>query len=144
MIPIHSKFPFLPSHRAIPDLARTYDQLLKSGFSSTSGTRHLAIDLEEHPDRYVVTADLPGIDRDSLEVSMQNGALMIRVPGSESEESTPNRYLIKERKNVPAIRVLPLPHADMPGEVAAELREGTLTVSVPKAKMNGARRVQVK
>lgn len=93
----------------------------------------LKVDLEDRPDEFVVTADLPGFDKDEIEVELADETLRIRADretGSEAEE--PGRYVRRERTRESMSRSLALPDAVDEGSVAARFKNGVLTVTLPK------------
>ncbi len=100
------------------------------------------VDLHETPAAYVVTAEVPGLTREDLQIQMHEGQLTLS--GVRRERTLPSeQYHRIERGHGTFSRsfVLPLPvHAD---RITAELRDGVLVVHCPKTHEPLARRVPV-
>lgn len=101
-----------------------------------------AVDIHETPDRYVVTAEVPGMSRDDLDIRVHDGR--ITISGLRRERTTPcEQYHRVERGHGSFSRTFHLPIAVDSDRVTADLRDGVLTVTCPKASNGAARRIQV-
>lgn len=101
-----------------------------------------AVDLYETADHYVVTAEVPGMTREDLDIRVHDGRLTI---AGERRERTPRceQYHRVERGHGSFSRTFQLPMAVDSDTVTADLRDGVLTVTCPKAANGSARRIQV-
>lgn len=100
------------------------------------------IDVEETTDSYVVSANLPGVKKEEVEVAMENGRLTLAVTQTkESEQKNGRRYLYRERSTKAHSRVLTLPHAS--SDCKAALNEGVLTVTVKKEDEKKTKRISI-
>jgi len=91
-----------------------------------------SFDVKETPDSYLFKADIPGILEADLEISLEGTRLT--VAGKREEEGTKDgeRIHLSERSHGNFSRTFTLPE-DVEGEkVVAELRNGVLTLMVPK------------
>lgn len=101
------------------------------------------VDVKEENDRFVLYADLPGIDPDDIEVSMDKGILTIKGERrSESSEQT-ERYSRIERRYGSFHRRFALPDSANPEGIEARGRNGVLEISIPKRPESAPRRIQV-
>jgi HSP20 family protein len=101
-----------------------------------------AVDIHETPDRYVVTAEVPGMSRDDLDIRVHDGR--ITISGMRRERTTQcEQYHRVERGHGSFSRTFHLPIAVDSDRVTADLRDGVLTVTCPKASNGAARRIQV-
>ena len=90
------------------------------------------VDLADHDDRYVVTADLPGYEKAEVEVKLVGGDLRLEADRElETEEEGPD-YLRRERRREAVSRRLRLPEPVDEAGVTATLEAGVLTVELPK------------
>ena len=101
-----------------------------------------AVDIQETPDQYIVTAEVPGMSRDDLDIRVQEGR--ITIAGVRQERpSQCEQYHRVERGHGSFSRTFHLP-AHVDGDrVTADLRDGVLTVTCPKAADGASRRIQV-
>ena len=101
-----------------------------------------AVDILETADQYIVTAEVPGMSRDDLDISVHEGRLTIsgarreRIPQCE-------QYHRVERGHGSFSRTFHLPVPMDSERITADLRDGVLTVTCPKAANGSARRIQV-
>jgi HSP20 family protein len=100
------------------------------------------VDLHETPDQYVVTAELPGLRRDDLEIHMHDG--LLTLSGVRRERALPcEQYHRVERGHGSFSRTFQLPMAVDAEKITADLRDGVLTVICPKTAEPGARRISI-
>ncbi|MDZ7702395.1 MAG: Hsp20/alpha crystallin family protein [Halobacteriales archaeon] len=99
---------------------------------SWPGAGGVDVDLADHGDRYVVTADLPGYEKADIDVQLVAGALRIEADRElETEEEGPD-YLRRERRRESVSRRLALPDPVDEEGVSATHTDGVLTVELPK------------
>lgn len=96
-------------------------------------TRSPSLDLVEHDDEFVVTVDLPGYEKDDVNVRVTDHTLSIDADRDEAEETSDEQYLRRERSHRSAHRQVKLPETVEPDEVSATMQNGVLTVTIPKA-----------
>jgi HSP20 family protein len=89
------------------------------------------IDVQDNGSAYVVEAELPGVAKNEVSVSLQDGRLNISVSKDESLEETNKNYIHKERRYSSMSRNILLADADEKG-VKAKMDNGVLTITVPK------------
>lgn len=93
-----------------------------------------ALDVKETGDAYTVQVDLPGLDRKDLQVRVEDGVLSVRGErkAEHQEEAKERSWLRVERAWGSFERHLRLGEGVDPERVAAEYKDGVLTVTVPK------------
>lgn len=91
------------------------------------------MDVEDAGDSYVITAHVPGVKRDQIDVELNEGRLCISVDKKESDEQKGKNWLQKETHEYTATRGVFLKDASTSG-LNAKLSDGVLTVNVPKQK----------
>lgn len=100
------------------------------------------VDLHETPTEYVITAELPGFQRDDVRIEMLDGQLTLA--GARRERDLPcERYHRVERGHGTFTRTLHLPQPVDAERITADLRDGVLTVMCPKTSDGGLRRIQI-
>lgn len=101
------------------------------------------VDIREEADRFVIRADLPGIDPQDIEVQMDKGILSIQGERKADAIAEGAQYTRSERRNGSFHRRFALPDsADAEGIVASG-RNGVLELSIPKKPETTPRRIRV-
>ena len=100
--------------------------------------RATQIDVAEYDDEFVVMADLPGYDREDIDVRATEGRLTITAERDEEREAAEGvdadrRYLRRERRHESISRSVDLPGPVVDEDASATYRHGVLTVTLPKA-----------
>jgi HSP20 family protein len=98
-------------------------------------------DVAEEDDKVTVTTDLPGIDRENVELSLRDNFLVIDAGKGKEEETEKESYLRKERVFMRYYREIPLPDGVTEEGAVAQLKNGVLTVTLPKLKQITERRI---
>ena len=107
-----------------------FDELLGSPLTVNANDA-FKMDVEDAGDAYVVNAYLAGVNRDEIDVELNEGRLSISVEKTETEEHKSKNFLHKETSEWSATRGVYLKDAATAG-LSAKLVDGMLTVSVPK------------
>jgi HSP20 family protein len=91
------------------------------------------IDVYETEDRYVVTAEVPGLSRDQIELAVHDNRLTIRGTRSAGmPENAARRYHQVERGHGSFERAFRFADPVDQEHISADLRDGVLTVTMPK------------
>lgn len=101
------------------------------------------VDIREEGDRFVLYADIPGVDPQDIEVQMDKGLLTIK--GERRAESTveTERYSRVERVHGSFHRRFALPDSADPDGITASGSNGVLRIDIPKRPESTPRRIQV-
>jgi HSP20 family protein len=92
-----------------------------------------ALDVHEDKEEFTVRVELPGMKREDIEVSLQNGALVISGERKEEKVIKEAQVHRQERYFGKFSRALTLPTAVAGDKVKAAYKDGVLTVTLPKA-----------
>jgi HSP20 family protein len=119
----------------------TMQERLESLFGRSTPGWVPAVDLSEVDDRYVLTAELPGLCREEVKIEVQEGMVTLRGrrPG---QTCCPERYQQLERAQGTFARSFRFAVPIVADQISAELADGVLTVSIPKAEASD-RRIEV-
>lgn len=104
------------------------------------------VEVFERGNNLVVRADLPGLDRDNIDVEVENDNLIIRGERRNEFEDNKDNYYRSERSYGSFYRAIPLPDGVDANACNATFKDGVLEVTLPKppeAKSRG-RKIQVK
>ena len=103
-----------------------------------------AVDVTETDTAYQVKAELPGIRKEDLDVTVDDGVLTIKAEHNDNQEQTENGQLIRqERSSEKFARSLRLGANVDEETITAEYRDGVLHITLPKAKEAQPRKVEV-
>ena len=103
-----------------------------------------AVDVAETDTAYQVKAELPGIRKEDLDVTVDDGVLTIKAEHHDNQEQTENGQLIRQERSYGKFaRSLRLGANVDEETITAEYRDGVLHITLPKAKEVHARKVEV-
>ena len=95
----------------------------------------MELDIFEEGNDLVVKADLPGIARKDLDISIENDILTIKADKSEETERKESSYYYHERDYGHFERCMTLPSRVDPEKVTAHLKNGVLEIRLPKSEV---------
>jgi HSP20 family protein len=127
-------------------LNRALDQAFNSAWSSDSRTWVPAIDVIETKDAYVLHVELPGVEASEIDMSFEKSVLTIRGTKKsqlEARDTGEIRVYAAERVSGSFERSIRLPDFVDGDRITAELTNGVLMVSVPKAEAAQPRRIEI-
>jgi HSP20 family protein len=99
------------------------------------------VDLCETADAFICTAELPGLSRDQIRIDVHEGRITIH--GRRDARVPCEQYHQVERGHGEFFRTFALPTGVTVDRVSADLRDGVLTIVVPKVPESGPRRIDV-
>ena len=126
-------------------LERMNEQFGELGGSLESHRGKVNVDVADHGDSIVVTADLPGYDRDDIEVRLDDETLVIDAERETIEEDEDVTYVRRERRQRSISRRVPLSAGVVAEETSASYTNGVLTVTLPKRdpELAGGKRIEI-
>ena len=101
------------------------------------------VDIKEEAERFVIFADLPGVDPNSIEVQMDKGILSIKGQRSTGTAEEGARFSRTERAHGTFSRSFALPDSANPEGITAAGKHGVLEITIPKRAETTPRRIQV-
>jgi HSP20 family protein len=106
---------------------------LESGDSLPAMWGHggMQVDVAERDEGVVVTADLPGFEKEEIDLSIANDALTIRAEHAVDDEYESENYVRRERAHRSVHRTIPLGTEVHEEEAHASYTNGVLTVTIP-------------
>ena len=99
------------------------------------------VDIEPVDSGYLLHADMPGVKREGIEVTVEDGHLTITGRKPTSEVS--GEPIHREISGADFRRVYELDPSIDTGRISARIEQGVLTVSLPKAESRKSRRVEL-
>ena len=99
------------------------------------------VNIFETGEGYVLEADMPGVPKDGLEITLENGE--ITIVGRRPAEAATGQTVLQERQPADFRRVFELDPAIDTSRITARLDEGVLTLELPKSERVKPRKVAV-
>ena len=110
------------------EMARTWSEEPEVVSSS------VRVDLENKDDEFVLTAELPGFEKDDIDVRVTDRTLRLEAEhAEETEEEEEGEYVKRERHRASVARSISLPERVDADEISATFNDGVLTVRLPKS-----------
>ncbi|MGN6811933.1 MAG: Hsp20/alpha crystallin family protein [Thermomicrobiales bacterium] len=113
------------------------------GMGNRGGARTLPLDIREENDSFVVSASLPGVKPEDIQISVLGDSLTIRADTATTQERERGGYLVRERQMGSMQRTVTLPGPVDPDSVQATYEHGELTLTMPKSRAGMPRRISV-
>jgi len=99
----------------------------KIGFGATP-----AVDIIEKDDDYKLTAELPGVEAQNVDIKFRDGTLTLKAQKEEDEEDQEHAHFLSERRYGAFHRSFRVPDAVDADKIEASFKSGVLTVILPK------------
>lgn len=128
------------------DMDRIFDRMWgEFGLSLfPRSTRELPfLDLSEKGDTLILEAEIPGIDPEDLDISVDDDTIRIIGESRQDEIKSSGNYHRMERRYGSFSRTIKLPCRVMVDDVSAEYRKGILKITMPKCKTEKTRKLKV-
>ena len=120
------------------------DTLFDQDWESMAGfSGALPLDVEEKDDEFVVSASLPGINPDDLDITYTGSTLTIKGEFKEEKEEK-GRYHLRERRYGSFSRSITLPSTVKADKIDASYEAGVLKLRLPKAEEAKPKRIPIK
>ena len=102
-----------------------------------------AVDMFDKKDEIVVKAEVPGIDKENIKISVSDSVLTIKGEMKKEEEVKEEDYYYAERSYGSFSRSLTLPAKVVESKIKAEYKDGILEVHLPKAAESKPKEIKV-
>jgi HSP20 family protein len=127
-----------PTFGAWRPLLRQLDDFMNDAISSPrmlgeGQTFAPSVDVSETDDHFVMSFDMPGLDKDNIDIEVHGRQLTVSGERKQEREDNRGRSHFVERRYGKFQRVLTLPDGIQPDDVEATYHDGVLTVAVAKA-----------
>jgi len=144
--------PFSVVRRMMEDMDRFFENFGSGLFPShrgagqawSLGTWSPDVEVSERDGNLVVSADLPGIRKEDIDIELQDDALILRGHRHEEHEEQRGNVSYSERSYGSFVRTIALPTGVKPDDVDASCQNGVLKVSVRLPQESGRRRIEIR
>lgn len=103
-----------------------------------------AVDIKEEAERFVIHADVPGVDPKDIEISMEDGVLSLSGERKSAVASEQDGYTRTERRTGRFLRRFTLPEGTDAEGISAQGNHGVLEIVIPKVAKVAPKKIQVK
>ncbi|HVT37982.1 MAG TPA: Hsp20/alpha crystallin family protein [Gemmatimonadaceae bacterium] len=132
------RLPFISFPREYDDVETGFRRLAGSLFDPTGSAEAVGlfpfVEIAETTEEFTCTAELPGLTQKDVELSFENGMLLIKGEKKDEREIENKRYHVLERAYGSFQRSFTFPASVKSDKISAEFTNGLLTVHLPIAK----------
>ncbi len=125
-------------------LSRQMNRLFGSPLSAGIGETFPPLNIWSDNEKAVVTAEVPGIKKEDLDISVENDVLTIKGHREPKQIEDGESFRRHERGYGSFRRAVGLPFSVEPGQVKAEYKDGVLRLELPRHEASKPRRIDVK
>jgi HSP20 family protein len=138
-------FPFFDVAKTLEEMDRAFGRMGRPlSLRSVPRGTFPAINMYEQDDAVVLTAEVPGVDPDDLEVTVLGDSVVLKGERKAADVSNGDRLYRRERPTGSFTRTLTLPEQIDADSVKAEYRNGILRIRMDKAEKAKAKKIQIK
>lgn len=102
------------------------------------------VDISEDEHEYLIKSELPGIEKDQVKVTVENGILLISGERTSEEEDKTRKHHRVERSYGSFLRSFSLPDDADGTKIKAEFKNGVLKVHLPKSEAAKPKSIEIK
>jgi HSP20 family protein len=138
--------PFRDLRTLQEEVNRLFSTNLTRGFAEEGigrGAWNPSVDIYENKDQIVLEAELPGMNREDFELSVENNVIVLRGERQFEKKDDADNYHRVERSYGSFTRSFTLPQTVSAEGATAEYSNGVLRVTLPKREEAKARRIQI-
>ena len=104
---------------------------------------HPTVDIYDNDENFVITAELPGIDKKDIAIEVKDGVLTLKGIRSSDNEVKEEKYYRRERTFGKFERTFRLPLDIDPEEISANYKDGVLKIDIPKPEEQRPKQISV-
>jgi HSP20 family protein len=139
--------PWAHTHRFQDEIKQVFDRFLSDGETDQSNVVTSQwtprVDIKEEAKRFVILADIPGVDPKDIDVSMDKGILSIKGERKSEAKEQDGKLTRVERSHGLFYRRFALPDSADAEGVTANGKHGVLEISIPKRPETTPRRISI-
>ena len=136
---------YVSPYRRIARMRDAMDRMVEENFPSTEVNERemvLAVDVKSDDEAYLISALVPGVEAEEINVEILNNTVTIRGE-FKNQQSEDDKYLLCELPSGRFSRVITLPVTLDPSKAEASLRNGLFTLRVPKAEAHRPKTIKI-
>lgn len=126
-----------------PNLFETFRPMFSTPLLSERSTWMPAVELSESDTEFVLTAEVPGMSKEDLDISIDDNVLTLKGEKKLEREEERERMHIRERTYGSFERCFALPPNIEADKIKAEYHEGVVEVHIPKGPQSKGRHIEI-
>lgn len=142
----HLRKNYFPTYR---DMGDVFDHLFTPQQSNDTSCIETStwtplVDIKEENDRFVVIADLPGVKKDDIQISLEQNILTLKGERQFEKSEHKNGYSRRERVQGQFYRRFSLPQTANDEKISAKYTHGVLEITIPKKEPAVEKKIEIK
>jgi HSP20 family protein len=125
------------------DEMNRYFSLTRTGAANQEHDWMPAVDIREEDKQYLLTADIPGVNRKDIEITLEEGVLTVKGERNTETDVSEAGYRRRERTHGTFMRQFTLPDTVNATSISATAKDGVLEITIPKQDKPEARKITV-
>jgi HSP20 family protein len=141
----HLRKNHFPMYRDLGELLENFlipQQNSDTSFIETSTWTPL-VDVKEEPYRFLVIADLPGMKKEDIQISLEQNVLTLKGERQFEKTENKNGYTRRERTQGQFYRRFNLPQTADDAKITAKYTNGVLEISIPKKEEGSKKKIEI-
>ena len=124
-----------PTRSITTDFDRMLNNIFNDGWNGMPSNKSntIAVDVNENDKAFIMTADFPGFDKKDVSLKAEESVLTLSANRDSDIESNDGSYSIRERRTGSFSRSFNLPENVLVDNINAKFKNGSLTITIPKA-----------
>jgi len=135
---IRRKDPFKDMHEK---MSKMFENMTEAGFNMYNV--QLPVDIRETDEKIIAEADMPGVDKDNIQVKVKDRSLHIAAQGDREVREEGKNYVRHERSAKSYSRTIQLPEPVKSSSAKAKYKNGVLTVEMEKKEKSSDFNVEI-
>ncbi len=128
------------------EVDRAFDRLARNWLAPAIFSEfdwNASVDVAETDQEIIVKADVPGVSKDDIDITVDSNQLIISGEKKQESEGKDTNYYHMERRYGSFRRVFALPSTADTDKIKAGYDNGVLTVTIPKAEVAKGRKIEI-
>lgn len=127
------------------DLERLYEDIFGDAAENAEALGRLAlrVDIEEDEKNFILTAEIPGVKKDEVKITFQEGRLTISGEKKGSADKAGKTFHRAERQFGPFCRSFNIPASILSAQISASFENGVLQINLPKTDEKKAKEIHI-
>lgn len=136
---------YVSPYRQMTNLRQAMDRLFEENYVETDNEREMAlsVDVHDNDDGYTIRALVPGLTAEDLNIEILNNTVTLRGEFKSEEQPDGAHILMSELPFGRFGRAITLPNAVEAGKAEADIKNGVLTLQIPKAEAARPKTIKV-